>query len=120
MRKHNEDAYVQIPLSKYEYLKDCEKQVDYFEDKENVIVEVYKPSCNFVVQYLKTNEVIGKLKSEHEETANAYKVVLDNRLAHYNKQLLDKEVEIKALNTKISELRGKLDKKRSWIEIIFG
>lgn len=119
-RRCNEDTYVQIPLSKYEYFKECEKQVNYFEDKENVIVEVYKPVCGYVVQYLKTNEIVGKLKSDHEESVKVYSDLLDKMVVEHRQQLLDKEVEIKALNTKISDLRNKLDKKRSWIEIIFG
>ena len=119
-RRCNEDTFVQIPLSKYEYFKECEKQVNYFEDKENVIVEVYKPSCGYVVQYLKTNEIVGKLKSDHEEVVKLHSDRLDSTVKQYEQLLLDKEVLTKSLHTKISDLRNKLDKKRSWIEIIFG
>ena len=119
MRK-DEDSFVHIPLSKYEYLKECEKQVNFFEDKENVIIEVYKPSCNFIVTYHKSNEIVGKLKSDHEEAIKLYSDRLNSKVDEYNQKLLDKEVEIKALNTKISDLQGKLQAKRSWLEIIFG
>lgn len=120
MKKHNEDACVQIPLSKYEYFKECEKRVNYFEDKENVIVEVYKPVCGYVVQYLKTNEIVAKLKSDHEGNVKRYSERIEEVISEHQRIILDKEVAIKALNTKISDLKGKLQARRSWLEIIFG
>lgn len=117
-----EQNTVTIELSEYLRLHENNKTHEaLIADKDAVVIYEWRPGRGHETRFSSNNaEMVNLIKLQNERVEDYLQYKADLK-TEYDNKMVEKEVEIKALNTKITELRKMLDAKpKTWKEILFG